>query len=95
MRAHRALAIAVTTPVLLAAIGTTGASAATPQEPTVDGPSAQAAPTTGGMRGEAGEFGEDEIRPEEGLIYRFASQLVGRFAPMKADKTDAGAKEKF
>jgi hypothetical protein len=94
MRARRALAIAITTPVLLATIGMTGASAATPQQSAVDGPAVKTAPATDGMSGEAGEFGEDELRPEEGLVYRFANQLVGRFVPGKTGKADAESAEK-
>lgn len=94
MRARRALAIAITTPVLLATIGMTGASAATPQQSAVDGPAVKTAPATGGMSGEAGEFGEDELRPEEGLVYRFANQLVGRFVPGKTAKADDESAEK-
>ncbi|MFI6012342.1 hypothetical protein ACIBAG_26600 [Streptomyces sp. NPDC051243] len=95
MRARRALAIAITTPVLLAAIGTTGASAATPQKSAADDPIARTEPTNVGMRGQAGASEEDEMRPEEGLVYRFASQLVGRFAPGKTSYSDAGSKERF
>jgi hypothetical protein len=77
MRVRRALAIAITTPVLLATIGTTGASAAaTPHRSTIE---AQGV-------GDDEKDEEDEMTPEEAAAYSFANDLFNRFASREGAK---------
>ncbi|WP_128434194.1 hypothetical protein [Streptomyces cyaneus] len=87
MRARRALAIAITTPFLLATIGMTGASAATEPNPTVEGPITRPDPTAARTGGETDEFSDDETRPEDGVVTRVADQLLGHIAPGKLGNT--------
>jgi hypothetical protein len=95
MRARRALAIAITTPFLLATIGMTGASAAAPQKSTAEGPIARPEPIANGTGGAADEFGEDEMRPEEELVTRFAGQLLSHVVPVKGGKAEAVSQRGF
>jgi hypothetical protein len=80
MRVRRALAIAITTPVLLATIGTTGApAAATPHEST----------TQAHQPGDAEEdedAKDDEMTPEDAAAYSFAYGLFNRFASREGAK---------
>lgn len=87
MRARRALAIAITTPFLLATISMTGASAATEPYPTVAGPITRPEPVAPRAGGETDEFSDDEMRPEEGVVTRVADQLLGHIAPGKLGNT--------
>ncbi len=83
MRVRRALAIAITTPVLLATVGMTGASAAGGPEP-----------TTGGTFGSARELGDDEMTPEEAVAYSFANELFNRFAATRGAKMETKYQDK-
>ncbi|MEU1406017.1 hypothetical protein ABZ471_27290 [Streptomyces sp. NPDC005728] len=95
MRARRVLAIAIATPVLLATIGMTGASAATLRKPTPDVPVMQPEPNADGASRDNEEFGDDEMRPEEGFVNTFAGDLMERFSPTKTGKTGASSPDKF
>ncbi|AKJ12630.1 hypothetical protein ABB07_22145 [Streptomyces incarnatus] len=80
MRVRRALAIVIATPVLLATIGVTGASAAPPPQPTSDGPSARhhhAADSRGGTAAKS----PDQAEPEEGILGTLTGEILGRMSP--------------
>ncbi|WP_143658595.1 hypothetical protein [Streptomyces sp. IMTB 2501] len=85
------MAIAIATPVLLAAIGMTGASAATSQKPTTGGSIAHPDPTAGSKGAEAKRpdrphgvakpAANEEAEPEEGLLGTITGELFDRVAP--------------
>ncbi|MGW7524720.1 hypothetical protein [Streptomyces sp. NPDC054783] len=97
MRARRALAIAISTPILLAAVGMSGASAATRPGPTADrtaptadrtaptadlpAPAADSKHSRPSRHAQAQKAAEDEMEPEEGLIGGIAGELLGRMGP--------------
>lgn len=76
MSARRALVIAVTTPVLLATIGMTGASAAPPKEPTAEGAIVQSKPHPGADRADGDSKHATEEEADEGLLTDFTSRLL-------------------
>ncbi|MFD7336295.1 hypothetical protein ACFV98_09845 [Streptomyces violascens] len=84
MRVRRALTIAIATPVLLAAIGMNGASAASPPKPSADGSTVRSEPTADKGRHETSDrkHGRIKMDPEEemegGLIGNIAGELLGR-----------------
>ncbi|MER5547065.1 hypothetical protein ACWDBD_04835 [Streptomyces sp. NPDC001118] len=98
MRVRRALAIVIATPVLLAAIGMTGASAATPQKPTTERSIARPEPAGGSRDGEgktadsahgadhahgAPKKAAEQEEPEEGLLGTIAGELFDRVSPVR------------
>ncbi|GHI05049.1 hypothetical protein Scel_33700 [Streptomyces cellostaticus] len=88
MRARRVLAIVIATPVLLATIGMTGASAATWQKPPIGKPAPQPGPPAADSTdGKADRIADDE--PEEGLLNTLAGELLNRVSP--AREKGAGA----
>ncbi|MEV5873534.1 hypothetical protein AB0L75_04730 [Streptomyces sp. NPDC052101] len=81
MRVRRALVIAITTPVLLAAVGMTAASAATPRKSTIERPIPEPEPKAkskaAAHRGhDAAEKSADDDAEDEGLLGNFARQLL-------------------
>ncbi|AOR33563.1 hypothetical protein BFF78_23075 [Streptomyces fodineus] len=84
MRVRSALAIAIATPVLLATIGMTGASAATrpsPQKPTPEESFVRPQPIAPGTDGRARKTTDEDAEPEEGLLGTLAGELVERVGP--------------
>ncbi|MQY38213.1 hypothetical protein SRB17_62230 [Streptomyces sp. RB17] len=90
MRARRALAIAISTPILLAAVGMSGASAATRPGPTADrtaptadlpAPAADSEHSRPSRHAQAQKAAEDAMEPDEGLITGLAGELLGRVGP--------------
>lgn len=88
MRARRALAIAIATPVLFAAVGMTGASATAWHKPRTEGAVGHPFPGGDGKRGEgqkaesahggAKRSADAEEEPEEGLLGTIAGELFDR-----------------
>jgi hypothetical protein len=84
VRVRRALAIAIATPVLLAAIGMNAASATTPPRPTADGSTVRSDPapdsrqheTSDRKHGRIKESADEEM--DGGLIGNIAGELLGR-----------------
>lgn len=76
MRARRALAIAIATPVLLATMGMIGTSAAPPKESSIEGSIAQSKPkpTADRVDGDGKQPTDDE--QDEGLLSDFTRQLL-------------------
>jgi hypothetical protein len=72
------LAILIATPVLLAATGMAGGSAAAMQKPTPEGAIARPEPTveTESRHGEAKRSADSETEPEEGLLNAVAGELL-------------------
>ncbi|MGJ5755312.1 hypothetical protein FB563_3534 [Streptomyces puniciscabiei] len=79
MRVRRALAIVIATPVLLATIGVTGASASPRPQPAGDGPSARHHHAAD-SRGAAAAQSPDEAEQEEGLLGTLTGEILGRTA---------------
>ncbi|WP_157857906.1 hypothetical protein [Streptomyces durhamensis] len=90
MLARRALAVVLTTPVLLAAIGVTDAAASVPKWSAVTRPGARPEPahgrthgdltrdlTRGHTHGEAARPDDDE--EDDGLLTSLTGELAGRF----------------
>ncbi|MEV5873734.1 hypothetical protein AB0L75_05765 [Streptomyces sp. NPDC052101] len=86
MRAYRALVIAIATPVLLAAAGTSGAYAAAPQKPAIKGEAPEPKPAAGRAGGEDWLASDDDERPEEGILYSFANKFFEPYSGAKGGK---------
>jgi hypothetical protein len=84
MRLRRALAVAIATPVLLATIGMTGASAATrptPQKPTPEESFVRPQPIAPGTDSRPRKSTAEDEEPEEGLLGTLAGELTDRVGP--------------
>ncbi|GGU89047.1 hypothetical protein GCM10010260_23700 [Streptomyces filipinensis] len=90
MLARRALAVVLTTPVLLASIGVTGAAASVPKWSVVTRPGTRPEPTHGRTHGDltrgltrghtrAEAAHPDDDDEDEGLLTSLTGELAGRF----------------
>jgi hypothetical protein len=86
MRARRALAILIATPVLLATVGMADASAVAMQKSTPEGSSARPKPTAEdeSRNGEVKRSTDEEMEPEEGLLGTVGGELLDRVSSRRA-----------